>query len=268
MKKGFLTVLFLVLMAVTTVAGEIKGNWKFPSDIAVSNGKLYVVDGLNNRISVYDLYGEHLTDIRIDSPYGIFAFNGLIYTVSQKGKLTVMDENGGVEKVLNLEGRPIDVVKIGSKLFVTDGKSESIDVYDLDGNLIRKVGGKGTAPGNFVGIFLSDASKNTLFVVDSVNARIQEFSKDGSFVRQFGKFGIEEGDLFRPKGVAYCGNGNLVVSDAITGALQLFNIYGGFERVIAKGLYYPTAVACYRGEVFVLEPLKNRVLTFKVQGVK
>ena len=268
MKRFFLLVAILITSMVGALAGEIKGDWKFPSDIAVSNGKLYVVDGLNNRIAVYDLYGQHLTDIKIDSPFGIAASDGLLYVTSQKGKLYVLDELGNVEKTLDLEGRPIDVTKLNGKLYVTNGKSESLDIYSLDGKLLKRVGGKGSAPGEFVGIFMADHSKKLVFVVDSVNARIQEFDKDGNYVTSFGVFGIEEGDLFRPKGVAFCGEGTVAVSDAITGAVQLFDIYGGFEEVVAKGLYYPTAVACYKGELFVLEPLKNRVLTFKVQGVK
>ncbi|WP_457680525.1 NHL repeat-containing protein [Thermovibrio sp.] len=266
---GYLLSLFLaVLLPIASLAGEIQGDWKFPSDIAVENGKLYVVDGLNNRIAVYDLYGQHLTDIKIKNPYGIDVKDGLLYVVSQDGNLFVMDEFGSVEKRFKLPGRPIDVEKFDGKLFVTNGKEEEVDVYSPDGKFLFKFGGKGTVPGEFVGIFLLDSSRKTLFVVDSVNARIQEFDKNGKFVREFGTFGIEEGDLFRPKGVAYCGNGKVVVSDGITGAVQLFDVYGGLEKVIAKGLYYPTAVACYKGEVFVLEPLKNTVETFSVQGVK
>jgi len=265
-----LMLILAVLVATVTgaLSAEIKGNWKFPSDIAVSNGKLYVVDGLNNRIAVYDLHGNHLADIKVDSPFGIAAKDGLLYVTSQKGKLYIMDETGNVEEEFNLKGRPIDVTKVKNRIFITDGKTESIDIYDLNGKFIKSVGGKGSAPGNFVGIFMIDSSPKLIFVVDSVNARIQEFDKDGNYINSFGMFGIEEGDLFRPKSVAYCGNGTVAVSDAITGAVQLFDVYGGFEKVLAKGLYYPTAVACYRGEVFVLEPLKNRVLTFKVQGVK
>ncbi len=268
MRKFAIAIIFLIATSLGALSGEIKGNWKFPSDIAVSNGKLYVVDGLNNRIAVYDLYGQHLTDIKLDSPFGIAAKDGLLYVTSQKGKLYVLDETGDIEKTFSLKGRPIDVAKLKDRLFITDGKTESLDIYDLNGKIIKSVGGKGSAPGNFVGIFMADSSKKLVFVVDSVNARIQEFDKDGNYVNSFGVFGIEEGDLFRPKSVAYCGNGTVAVSDAITGAVQLFDIYGGFEKVLAKGLYYPTAVACYKGEVFVLEPLKNRVLTFKIQGVK
>jgi len=266
--RVFLAALLLIIGVTGAWATEIKGDWKFPSDIAVADGKLFVVDGLNNRIAVYDLYGNHLKDIKADSPFGIDVKEGKIYTVSQKGELSVFDEFGNLIKKIKIPGRPIDIEKFRGKLFITNGKFESVDIYTPEGKFIGRFGGKGTVPGSFVGIFLSDSSKKTLFVVDSVNARIQEFDSKGNFLRSFGVFGIEEGELFRPKGVAYCGNGKVVVSDGITGAVQLFDAYGGFEKVIAKGLEYPTAVACSQGEVFVLEPLKNRVSTFKVQGVK
>jgi len=267
--RGLLAALLLIIGVATAGAAEIKGDWKFPSDIAVYDGQLFVADGLNDRIAVYDLYGNHLKDIKADSPYGIDVSGPWIYAVSQKGKLQIFDRNSGaVVKEVKLPGRPIDVKNFGGKLFVTNGKFEAVDVYTQRGEFLGRFGEKGTGPGNFVGIFLTDASKKTLFVVDSVNARIQEFDEKGNFVRSFGVFGIEEGDLFRPKGVAYCGNGKVAVSDGITGAVQLFDAYGGFERVIAKNLYYPTAVACSNGKIFVLEPLKERVSIFTVQGVK
>lgn len=266
MRKAALIMLVILAVVTGAVAEEIKGNWKFPSDIAVSQGKLYVVDGLNNRVAIYDLYGQHLSDIKIDSPFGIYSYNGNLYVTSQKGKLYVI--NGSSIKEIPLRGRPIDVVRVGDKLFVTNGKTESIDVYSLDGTFIRSIGGKGTIPGKFTGIFLVDASKDKVFVVDSINAKVQEFSKEGKFIKAFGKFGIEEGDLFRPKGVAYCGNDTVAVSDGITGAVQLFNTYGGFLKVLAKGLKYPTALACYQGKLYVLEPLAKRILILRVQGVK
>ena len=259
--------LMLFLSAVSSFAGEIKGDWKFPSDIAIGNEKLYIVDGLNNRVSIYDLDGNHLSDIKVNSPFGIYVENGLIYVTSQDGVIYVLDEFGNLEKELQVRGRPIDVVKAGNKLFVTNGKKRTIDVYSLEGKFLDSIGGKGTAPGYFIAPFMMDRSKKLIYVVDSVNAKIQEFKTDGKFVRAFGVFGIEEGDLFRPKGVAYC-NGNLVVADGVTGAVQLFNVYGGFKSVVIRGLYYPTAVACHDDEVFVLEPLKSRVSTFRIQGVK
>ncbi|ADY73010.1 NHL repeat containing protein [Desulfurobacterium thermolithotrophum DSM 11699] len=264
----FLMLFFILIFSVAASAGEIKGDWKFPSDIAVSSNKLYVVDGLNNRIAIYNFNGEHISDIEIDSPFGIYVDKkGFLYVTNQKGIVYVLDSLGNLKEKINVSGRPIDIVKIGNRLFITNGKTNTIDVYSEDGKFIKRLGGKGSAPGYFVGPFMMDRSRNLIYVVDSINARIQEFDKKGNFVRSFGVFGVEEGSLFRPKGVAFC-NGNLVVTDGITGSLQLFNIYGAFEKVITKNLYYPTAVACYDKTVFVLEPLKNKVSTFKIQGVK
>jgi len=265
--RFFLALILSLFSVVGAFGQEIKGDWKFPSDIAVDGERLYVVDGLNNRIAVYDLYGQHLGDIKVDSPFGIYVERGVLYVTSQKGKVYVMDEYGNLEKEIEVEGRPIDVVKVGDRLFVSNGKTNTIDVYTLSGELVKRLAGKGSAPGQFVGIFLMDKSNKLLFVVDSINGRIQEFSFDGELVNAFGRFGVEEGELFRPKGVTYC-NGTVIVSDCITGSLQAFNVHGGFLRVIAKGLYYPTALTCSDEEVIVLEPLKNRVSTFKIQGVR
>jgi len=179
----------------------------------------------------------------------------------------VMDEYGNIEKVMKLKGRPVDVVKLGNRLYITNGKTNTVDIYTTDGSLLKRVGGKGSAPGLFVGVFMADGGKNLLFVVDTVNARIQEFAPDGRFVRQFGKFGIEEGNIFRPKSVALCGD-LLLVSDCITGVVQAFDIYGGFEGVVARNLNFPTAVTCSKGKVFILEPLKNRILIHEGLGAK
>jgi len=170
----FLLALLISLVSLTgALATEIKGDWKFPSDIAVDGGRLYVVDGLNNRIAVYNLYGEHIGDIKVRAPFGIYVEKGLLYVTSQKGKLYVMDEYGNIEKELTLQGRPIDVVKVGDRLFVTNGETNTIDVYSLNGELLKRLAGKGSAPGQFVGIFLLDRSENLIFVVDTINARFR-----------------------------------------------------------------------------------------------
>ncbi len=259
-----LAVLLLVLGGLNAFAG-IEGNWKFPSDIAVYEGKVFVVDGLNNKVLVYKKNGKKVDEINVSSPYGIYVNNRRIFLTSQKGFIYAI--NGNKVKSFKVEGRPIDVVELNGKLYVTNGKAQTVDVYDLNGNLEGSFGGKGSAPGKFVGIFSIATDGQNLYVVDSLNGRIQEFSPKGKLIRVFGKFGIEEGELFRPKGVAII-NGNVIVSDCITGSVQLFNKYGAFLKLIAKGVDYPIAVATEGKEILVLEPRQNKVLTFRLQGVK
>ncbi len=248
-------------------AADIVGNWKFPSDIAAKNGKLFVVDGLDNRIDVLKENGDLIKSIKINDPYGIDVEGNTIYVTSESGKLYVLNHNGRILRIFDIGGRPIDVIEADRKLFVTDGKTNAVKVYSLDGRFLKAIGRKGAAADEFVGPFLMDKSKRFLFVVDSVNARIKVFNHDGKLIHIFGNFGVEQGELFRPKGIAVCGD-NVMVSDCLTGSVQEFSPFGGFERVVAKNLNYPTAVACDNGKVFVLEPLKSRVAIFNVKGVK
>jgi len=261
--------LFMMFSLVSSAfAGEIKGNFKFPSDIAVKSGKIFVVDGLNNRIVELDENGSVVKTIGIKKPYGIYLSDGKIYVSTTDGVVLIIDSDGNVLKKFNIGGRLVDLVVVDGKIWVVDASKDCLKIIsENDGSLLKVVGEKGSAPGEFVSPFMIATDGDEIYVVDSINARIEVFNKNGEFERMFGEFGIEEGDLFRPKGVAVF-DGEVAVSDVITGAVQLFNPYGAFDGVVAKGLQYPISVAYENGVLYVLEPLKNKILTFKVQGVK
>ena len=256
--------LLFILMPVLSFAQNL--NFKMPSDIQVYGNRVLVVDGLNNRISVLSLSGDKLYDITVPNPYGIYAEGNEIYVTNQEGKVYVLNSYGDIKKTIKVQGRPIDVVKVGNNLWITDGKDNCIKVIDLKGNVVKKIGEKGSAPGNFIGPFMIAKSKNFVFVVDSINARVQVFDFEGNLKASFGKFGIEKGDIFRPKGVAACGD-SVLVSDAITGSVQMFTPFGGFEKVIAKNLDYPISISCVGDKVYILEMVKGKVVTSSLQGV-
>ncbi len=259
----------LLMFSVAKAQVFIKGNFKFPSDIAASDGKVYVVDGLKNRVAVYsEKDGRFLYNILVKYPYGIFVGEKNIYiTVPSKGKVLILTKKGRIVKLFDVGGRPIDVVKFNGQLWVTDAKENCVKVFSTDGKLIKKIGQKGTAAGQFLVPMMITAGDGKVFVVDSMNARIQVFDKNGQLQDIWGDFGIDKGELFRPRGIAFF-NGELAISDVINGAVQVFNEYGALDNVIAKGLQYPNAVTYDDGKIFVLEPLKNEILTFKAQGVK
>ncbi|WP_456395419.1 NHL repeat-containing protein [Desulfurobacterium sp.] len=267
--RFLIAMLFAVISFVTpSFAGEISGNFKFPSDIAVSAGKIYVVDGLNGRIVVLDKNGNVIGMIKADNPYGIFVDGDGIYVASQSGKILVFSKEGKLKKSIDISGRLIDVVRLGNNLWVTDAKNNCVKVVSLkSGKVVKQIGEKGSIPGDFVSPFMIGTDGKNVYVVDSINARIEVFDKDGNFLRVFGDFGVEEGDFFRPKGIAVF-NGEVAVSDVVNGAVQLFNPYGAFDGVVARGLQYPISIAYDAGVLYVLEPLKNKILTFNVQGVK
>ncbi|WP_297447124.1 NHL repeat-containing protein [Desulfurobacterium sp.] len=254
--------------SVPSFAGQISGNFKFPSDIAVSAGKIYVVDGLNGRIVVLNKNGDEVGTIKADNPYGISVDGSGIYVASQSGKVLIFSKDGKLKKSIDVSGRPIDVVRVGNNLWITDGKNNCVKIVSIkSGKVIKQIGEKGSVPGDFVSPFMIATDGKNVYVVDSINARVEVFDKNGNFLRVFGDFGVEEGDFYRPKGIAVF-NGEVAVSDVVNGAVQLFNPYGAFDGVVAKGLQYPISIAYDAGVLYVLEPLKNKILTFNVQGVK
>ncbi|WP_457568394.1 NHL repeat-containing protein [Desulfurobacterium sp.] len=267
--RFLIAMLFAVIsFTAPSFAGEINGNFRFPSDIAVFSGKVYVVDGLNGRVVVLNRQGKKAGELKAENAYGIFVDANGIYVASQSGKVFVFSGNGKLEKTLQVPGRPIDVVRVGDNLWITDGENNCVEIVSLkSGKLVKKVGEKGSVPGDFVSPFMMATDGKNVYVIDSINARVEVFDESGNFVRTFGDFGVEKGDLYRPKGIAVF-NGEVAVSDVVNGAVQLFNPYGAFDGVVATGLQYPISIAYDSGVLYVLEPLKNKILTFNVQGVK
>lgn len=61
-----------------------------------------------------------------------------------------------------------------------------------------------------------------LYVVDGANFRVQVFLQDGTFVRTFGAVGRQQGQFFRPTGIATDVQGRVYGSDAAFGNFQIF----------------------------------------------
>ena len=131
------------------------GQFKRPEDIAVdSNGKVYVVDSLNNRIQKFDANGNFITkwgsgqgsgDGQFSSPFGI--------AIDSSNNVYVDDQTGRVQK------------------------------FTSNGNFITKWGSQGFGDGRFRnphGIAI-DSSDN-VYVVDEANRSVQKFDSNGNFI--------------------------------------------------------------------------------------
>jgi len=69
-------------------------------------------------------------------------------------------------------------------IFVTDSLDYSLKKFSSDGKLLKKKGGRGQGPGEFMAPRLLDASQNYLYVTDHLVSGIQVFKKDLQFVRR------------------------------------------------------------------------------------
>jgi uncharacterized protein (TIGR03663 family) len=177
-----------------------------PKNVAVgSDGRVYVVEGRANRVSVFNPDGTFSSsfggpgqgDGQFQEPWGVaVAPNGNVYVADTwNHRIEYFDPNG---KFLGKWGQlgdakgststdqgvfwgPREVaISPSGEVFVTDTGNKRIQVFGLDGTFKRMFGGVGSAPGQFneeVGLTLD--GQGNLWVADTWNNRIQKLSPDG-----------------------------------------------------------------------------------------
>ncbi len=153
-----------------------------------------------------------------------------------------------------------------NEVFVTHHTTDDVRVYSLDGVPLRRWGGPGQRPGQFLGpngIAVTKAGE--VVVADTGNSRIQIFRADGTFLRMWGKEGWTSGFLKCPSGVAVSPDDEVFVSDHAQRAVQVFRLLDGafarrftaipihltmdgiyFTREAAIVLVYGGMIRCYR----------------------
>ena len=226
-----------------------------PSDIAVGpHGRIYLVDGVNNRIVVTDADGKlQFTFGRsgggpgeLQHPMGI--------DISKKGQVFVADTGNHRIQVFDPQGRflymfpvrtapgekpaaPVDVLALDRKsyLYISDRSNHKIKVHTQEGAFVFEWGGFGVVRGRFryPGILAAD-QYNQVYVVDVLNTRIQQFDPDGRFITEIGAWGVSPGELFRPKGVVVDKADRVFITDSFMGCVQVFTDVGGFLGVVCN----------------------------------
>ncbi len=271
---------------------DIEHDFSQPSDVAVApDGSIYVVDGVNYAIKVFDSKGTFQFSFGSHGS-GPGQFNyPLGMDIDAAGRLYVADSGNSRIQIFLPDGSflneipiavsngkkcdPTDVAvdSAGSKAFVVDNENHCILTYDLKTLLPVKVVGKaGIERMEFRYPFLiSKYNDKYLYVVDVINTRVQELTDTGKFVRFIGDWGVEKGQFFRPKGVAVDPSGLVYVSDSYMGVVQVFE-EGVFHSVIGDTVRgtvyrYTTPVGLFvdkNNRLYVVEMFAERVSVFQI----
>ena len=152
----------------------LSGQWK-PLDAVAYEGLLYVVDGKNKTIAVFD-----------------------ITTAKRIRQLGQGDEKG-----YNL-GLPTAIaVGPDGKLYVSDAARFQIVVMDRDGHELNTIGLAGVNLGHFARPRGVAVDKNgRVYVADAAFENVQIFRNDGQLLMFFGGSGSLPGNLFLPADVS------------------------------------------------------------------
>jgi DNA-binding beta-propeller fold protein YncE len=207
---------------------------KKPYGVAISDGKIYVVDTGGPGYAVFDLKNKKLKAVsgsgagRMKKPINITIDKDGAKYVTDTGlnQVLAFDKEDNFVRAYGVKDqfRPGDVAISGDRLYVSDLKKHEVQVLDkTSGKLLFKFGKAGSKEGELFYPTNMVIAENHLYVSEIGNFRIQKFTLDGKFVRKYGEIGDRPGQLSRPKGVAVDRDGNIYIVDAAFENVQIFD---------------------------------------------
>jgi DNA-binding beta-propeller fold protein YncE len=205
--------------------------------------QLFVADSNAQVLHVFNLrtrkYARRVPAVqprRFAQPVGI-AHEG----PDSRGRLFVADSAGACIYIFDRDGYTLRIVRgefiqrpcglaydaRRQRLFVADAVLHQVLVLSRDGQLVARVGARGTGPGQFnYPTNVAVDSQGRLYVSDSLNFRVQQFGPQLNHLRTIGQKGDLPGYFAQPKGVAIDSQDHLYVVDANFEAVQVFDADG------------------------------------------
>ena len=116
-------------------------------------------------------------------------------------------------------------------IYVADDANHQVQVFDGNGNFLRKWGGYGTSLGKFArpfGIHVSSANK--VYVTEYDGDRVQMFDSQGNYLKTFGRGGSGDGQMNGALDVTTDSAGNVYVADADLNRIMVFSSTGSYLR--------------------------------------
>jgi sugar lactone lactonase YvrE len=232
-----------------------------PHGIDVWKGKIYVCDAGARHVKVLDLeggrfylLGQGLGYLQAPTSIAVASDGYKFVAEAMQSRIHVFDPDDGYVMSYRMEdGRPGDLVAVGSELFVADVAKSRIQVIDRNtGRVLRTLGSKGTEPGQFQFPNSITADKDgSLYVSDQFNNRFQKLDANGKPVAWVGGLGDSYGTFGRPRGIAVGPDGIIYVGDALHHHVQMFDQKGRVLMVFGSshprsGLRAPASLAVDR----------------------
>ncbi len=268
-----------------TIVGPDGSPFNLPTDVAVGGGgRVYVLDGVNHRVVAYDAEGQFRFQFGTQGSAPAQFVHPLGIATDPNGNVYVADSGNRRLQVFTAEGQPLNVVPlpattsgsppeptdvavdpIRKRLYIADNDNHIVHIYDLTDRRFESVwGSPGQDQRQFRFPFLIDVSaQGYLLVVEPINTRVQVLNPDGKFVGFIGGWGLDPGQLFRPKGVALWRD-RVFVTDSYLGSIQIFDLSGRFFGTLADAtgmslnFTTPTGIA--------VDPTLNRLYVVELKA--
>jgi DNA-binding beta-propeller fold protein YncE len=249
-------------------------------------GRIFVTDSSRQAVLVFDpakglqTWEQASGLVHFSTPVGVAA--------TAEGHVFVADAELGYVVELDAKGKPVAMLGKGlfkrptgvaydpqtKRLFVCDSQAHDVKVFDADGRLVKTIGRRGEADGEFNYPSHIAFARGELYVADTMNSRVQVFADGGERHRlSVGTRGLYVGNLVRPKGVAVDSEGNIYVVESYYDHLLVYDREGRFLLAIgglgkdAGQFYLPAGVwVDARNRVFVADMFNGRIVVLQYLG--
>lgn len=167
------------------------------------------------------------------------------------------------------------------RIYVAEGKSSRVTVFNADGTFAASWGGPGQAEGQFNEPWgIAVAPNGNVYVADTWNHRIEYFDPNGQFLGKWGKLvdakgstTSDQGAFYGPRAIAISPAGEVYVTDTGNKRVQVFGLDGTFKRMFggsgsAPGQFNEEVGLGLdaSGNVWVADTWNNRVQEFSSNG--
>ncbi len=225
---------------------SIPGGLRQPIGLAINDrGIVFVSDISLKSVFGFDSEGRLVIALgqknELDSPAGlaIDSRSARLYVADpHRHKVRAYDSDNG--KFLFEFGQagtkdgefnfPTNLFIRAGKVYVSDSANSRIQVFDLDGKFLKKVGGPGTQPRRFArprGVAVD--SDGQIYVADALLNNLQVSDGDGRLLFRIGSFGKQPGHFALPAGIHIDENDRIYVVDSFNHRVQIFQYLGNHQ---------------------------------------
>jgi len=219
----------------TAVGGR---RWLSPVAAVHQGATFYVADSALGKVVAFDEKGRLQFEItnELARPSGLALSNGRLLMVdSELHQVVLCGLRGEFISKFGRRGRgpgefnyPTHIaVDAGGGIYVTDSLNSRIQVFTAAGAFVREFGSAGDGPGHFSrpkGVGVDPAGH--VYVVDAVFSNVQIFDGQGRLLLDFGESGSDAGQFWLPNAVAINSRNEVFVADTYNHRLQMFRYTG------------------------------------------
>ena len=171
--------------------GSKEAEFDDPRGVTIHSNQVYVCDGDNHRIQVFDLDLNYIRSIgscgsgrgEFSYPFDIaFDTAGKMHVVEWgNDRVQVMDSSGQFIRMFGQEGegklsRPTALHIADKYVYVSDWGNHRITVYETSGQYVTSFGRRGEGEGEFISPYcITSCVSGCIYVCDRYNNRVQVF---------------------------------------------------------------------------------------------